>query len=50
MKPEKSVPLCKDCVRYLQCFMSVTAFKRRSIRRCRSCGRVGLYGLFDLEN
>lgn len=50
MKPEKSVPLCKDCVRYLRCFMTVTALERGSIRRCRSCGRFGLHGLFDLED
>lgn len=50
MKPEKSVPLCKDCVRYLRYFMTVTALERGSIWRCRSCGRFGLHGLFDLEN
>ena len=49
MKPDKNVPLCRKCARYLQCFMTVTASKRMKIGRCRSCGRFGLHGLFDLE-
>ncbi len=48
MKPEKKIALCPDCVRYLQCFMSVASRKGRRLSLCRSCGRWGLHKVYDL--
>ncbi|GEM_PF-3213245 len=49
MKPEHNVPLCPFCTRYLGFFLTVTQRKGRKLCRCKSCGKIGLHRVYDLE-
>lgn len=49
MKPDKNVPLCRKCARYLNLFMVAIPRKRRSLNCCKSCGGLGLHRSYELR-